>query len=796
MKQQSLKRLGVFLCASLFGAAPCGRVGADTFEWIAGNGTHNWADGSKWLRTQGSGAHAWPSFAGDVAIVTNGAVAGSYSANLTLNLGATPISVGVLRFRANFTVNTNAVGGRLVLDNLGARADLIQDNTLGSGNKTFNAPVEVVGSARLSSRHYSDILFAGGLIGNADSHVALGDVPNSSGNLYLRLNDQFAGTFRSTHSDSDLRGVILDRNSSLGAASRYVNGSNGCLTITYAIPNALMSRVTSEVGSKIRLDGAAASFTNVVNPSQYLPQGRSAEFRLSGAAGDKWANAETLRLGSTLFNVQTSEVIGDLVPYGAAGLAFSVGKALDCAGLGLERGGTLFMGNTVTNVSVGTAGAALDDVVPPSLRWSLDNGTVWLSPRLGFHDFPVKLTGSAAPWTLARFGAADLTAFEAAGPNDLADLTTNATLTANKTFAGLRLAGNTSLNVSGSPTPTVTVRNGHLGASFSGNVYANLVFGESSTDRRDGVIFWQSGGGSNSRFHGRITAADLYVAGTRNGWSNQYFHNATFDLAGDIFANIDDGCSINFDRGLGLASTIVNINSSGNGIARFYNVAVGGVRGIGRIGPVNYTTGAVLTLTNVVDCVHEGGVEDISASCALRIRKLGPAMQTFTGGIIATPGIDVYEGTLRLDGTTSSSAQVFVGASGAFPGGTLAGIGTVGTNVVLAAGGTLSPGGSVGTLTVMGVLQGTGGTLDVDLAAADSFDRVVVHGNAVLSGLEVDVTALDGYTPSSSAAFPVVTATGTLAADGVTVTGGYTVAVEGQSLVVRPIAPGTMSLVR
>jgi hypothetical protein len=321
-----------------------------------------------------------------------------------------------------------------------------------------------------------------------------------------------------------------------------------------------------------------------------------------------------------------------------------------------------------------------------------------------------------------------------------------------------------------------------------------------AANRRDGVIFSQYGGGAAQRFRARITAGDLYVVGSRNGWSGQHFHDTvTFDLTGELFANIDGGCSMCIDRAKGLDDTIVTINSAWNGRFRPDNIAIGGLRGCGRVASLTYRSGTTLTINNAVDSVFGGVVEDDNASNTLKLRKVGEATQSFEGVVTATGGIDVHEGTLCVDGAVTSSPLVFVGPAGGFPGGVLAGTGSVGTNVVVAAGGTLSPGGkdgSVGTLTIGGHLVVAGASLRIELADAGTFDQVVVEGDADVDDMAVEVMTTDGYSPASSASFPVLTATGGLAATNVTVTRGYTIAVEGQSLVLRPVPTGMIIIVR
>lgn len=87
-------------------------------------------------------------------------------------------------------------------------------------------------------------------------------------------------------------------------------------------------------------------------------------------------------------------------------------------------------------------------------------------------------------------------------------------------------------------------------------------------------------------------------------------------------------------------------------------------------------------------------------------------------------------------------------------GGSLSGTGTVGGN--LSNGGIVAPGDSPGTLHVAGnYSQGSGGTLDIQIASLLSFDQLIVSGAATLDGT-LDVT-LDGYTGHAGDIFNILT---------------------------------------
>jgi hypothetical protein len=122
-------------------------------------------------------------------------------------------------------------------------------------------------------------------------------------------------------------------------------------------------------------------------------------------------------------------------------------------------------------------------------------------------------------------------------------------------------------------------------------------------------------------------------------------------------------------------------------------------------------------------------------------------------------------------------------------GGTISGGGTVEGNLVNTSG-TVGPGNSVGTLTVQGdFTQESAGILAIELAgtADDEFDVLAVGGSAVLGG-SLDITELL-YSPSSIDSWVIMTTSGGITGSFASITGGYTVSVDGTDLVLGLI-PG------
>ncbi|MBR0966687.1 autotransporter domain-containing protein [Bradyrhizobium diazoefficiens] len=188
--------------------------------------------------------------------------------------------------------------------------------------------------------------------------------------------------------------------------------------------------------------------------------------------------------------------------------------------------------------------------------------------------------------------------------------------------------------------------------------------------------------------------------------------------------------------------TLINAGSISGGLAS---------DGVTRANAVSFTGGTNIlelragsTITgNVVgtgsDTLALGG----AANSAFDVSTIGPSQQyrgfsllqktgistwTVTGTQTATAAWAVNAGVLLVNGDISASSGIIVNA-----GGTLGGIGTVGTTTI-ASGGTLAPGNSIGTITVNGNLifqAGSNYNIEVSATAAD---RTNVTGTANLAG--------------------------------------------------------------
>jgi len=791
---------------------------ADTFKWVSinaqGGGTYDWEEPSNWLKTGGGGTHDYPHLAGDIADLTETwNAAGEYQDRLTLHLDS-EVRLGVFHHRKHLTIE-NLGAGRIVMDNNGAVAEIRPLTNLSGPASFINVPVEIIGRAELIESNLWQTAYAGGFVGDADSVVTfLGQGPE--GEISLMNNSRFHGEFRNLrHTHAWRSTVTLASPDAIGSAKIFNNSSAqtpGALRIMAPLPAGAFDRLSINDQSAVVLEGDG----HLVNATQaqldrLVPFRGFLLFHSGSPLGERWPADKDMNLLNTHFNIihGAEQRLGKVTSAGAAFYRNDVAAPDQpvWAGMGLKRGGSFSFEVNVPYVDIGETGAALDDVLPPEWRWTLDNAATVIVSRVGFHSYggnyvAAKVMGSAAPWRIVPVEDADYVPLDGitTASNVFATLTDHTWLAEDKKIAALNFSRE--LYNDNHATPTVTLTKGLLTAAGGASFQPNLVFGESENERVDGVILNQwGGGGSYMRLQmPNVYARDLYLV-----TSGPYYiiHDTRFHLEGELFINFSNDTNVQFwDSLRGLENTVVNVNSPVNGKVHFHNGMIGGLRG-----SAGWVTGfvhnglATLAISNTVDCVFTGGVHDFTdhgEMRTLKLRKLGLGTQTFTGPVTATKGIDIEEGVLRLDGTVSREELVFIGAQNGFPGGVLAGTGSVGTNTVLATGGTIAPAGTgeTGTLSFTGVFAATGGEIEIELASPNDFDRIFVDGDADLGAAQIVVKLLGGYTPASKTVFPIVTAAGLFDTAGLPNVKGYKLWREGETLCLSIVPGGTMLMVR
>jgi autotransporter-associated beta strand protein len=144
-----------------------------------------------------------------------------------------------------------------------------------------------------------------------------------------------------------------------------------------------------------------------------------------------------------------------------------------------------------------------------------------------------------------------------------------------------------------------------------------------------------------------------------------------------------------------------------------------------------------------------------SEGTSATLTKTGTGTLVLTNANTYTSNTEVQAGMLRLTNTTGSGTGT--GAVTVAAAGTIGGTGSVGGT--LTSSGRIAPGITAGTFTVAGaVTLNPTAVLDVELASASSFDKLVVNDAAALAG-SVAVSLLGTYEPLRTDSFEVLSAT-------------------------------------
>lgn len=144
-------------------------------------------------------------------------------------------------------------------------------------------------------------------------------------------------------------------------------------------------------------------------------------------------------------------------------------------------------------------------------------------------------------------------------------------------------------------------------------------------------------------------------------------------------------------------------------------------------------------------------------------RSQGLGEATFESTFTNSGTVSVETGRLQLDagytqtaGLTEVAAVATLGGKVDILGGTLQGSGLVNGNVTM--NGTLSPGNSVGEIRIRGgYTQSSSVILSLELENVNDFDQVFVNGTVTLGG-QLDITVLDGFTPTLGDTYTVLSA--------------------------------------
>jgi autotransporter-associated beta strand protein len=183
-----------------------------------------------------------------------------------------------------------------------------------------------------------------------------------------------------------------------------------------------------------------------------------------------------------------------------------------------------------------------------------------------------------------------------------------------------------------------------------------------------------------------------------------------------------------------------------------FNNTIAALSGTGTV-VNNGSSNATLTVGNDnSSTVFSGILEDGTAT--LGLTKVGTGTLTLTGANTYTGTTSIEAGTLVVSGSIASLETVVN------PGGTLAGTGLIGGNVVNS--GLVSPGNPTGTLTISGsYVQNSTGTLRIGVGgtAPGQFGVLAVNGHATIGGT-LQIVPINGFQLAVGNKLTFLTATG------------------------------------
>jgi MYXO-CTERM domain-containing protein len=148
-----------------------------------------------------------------------------------------------------------------------------------------------------------------------------------------------------------------------------------------------------------------------------------------------------------------------------------------------------------------------------------------------------------------------------------------------------------------------------------------------------------------------------------------------------------------------------------------------------------------------------GGIGALNLSTAGKA-EVGQRLRTWSGSTVDLTGGGVMT-VGNVGAMVPAGGSALVGA-----GGVVSGTGLI-KGTVNNHSGRVEPGLSAGTMNITGnYTQAATGSLQMELASATSFDKLLVIGNMTLGGT-LEVVLLDGYVPSGGAEFDILDWTGT-----------------------------------
>jgi fibronectin-binding autotransporter adhesin len=507
----------------------------------------------------------------------------------------------------------------------------------------------------------------------------------------------------------------------LAAANTYTGTTDVVSGATLALTNARAIATSSGVVANGTLDisGApgGASITSL-SGSGAVVLGAN-QLALTNASGSFSGNISGT--GGLLVNAGTQTLTGvnsytgmTQIDAGAT-LAISGDGAITTSG-GVLNNGTLTIASTLPSVMTSLAGNGVLNLVNQSVTFTQ-----------GADNFTGSITGTG---TMRVTG----------GIQQLSGVNTISGPVSATSGGTLRVASNASLGASDN---AIVLDNGTLNTTGSLAMARAVSITNIGTFAVDGGTTLTSGGTlSGSGKLAKTGAGTLVLGGDNRGLTGgASINGGTVKLASA--SGIGGGA---LELNAGTLETAVNLTLA-------QNIAVAGGTSI----HTDAATTAILAGT-VTSAGGDG--------CFI---KNGAGTVNLTGSASFGRGVCVDEGTLRVNGLTSSTLVTV--ASGA----TLRGAGTIAAPIMVS--GTLAPGNSPGTLTTSStVVMGTGSTFQEDIngtgtgSGPGNYARLLVTGagqfvagNATLAPNLVNITGADVYTPyvpKVGESYRIVTAAG------------------------------------
>ena len=667
-----------------------------------------------------------------------------WNSNATVVTAQTNVTAVILK--ATGSARNLTLGGGVTYQGVvaGEKENQLQFGTVNANEKiNFNLPQTVTIQANSDACWYPRVIFNGALTG------AGGLNKTGNGSLFLQ---NAASTFTGTLNISAGQVVLATASTTLATTNIVIGRQdavfkNGSLTAHGVIGLLAMGNgpAFAPVGNTVGTTGANGNRI----PDNATVDMRGANLRLTAQDGDnnsltetigtvkltRGVNGLTLSQASSGTNNVVTLAVSNLVRTSGTGLtalngAWNLGNvAYPWGSLG---NGTNYEGRVTLGTINGAAPSAaiINGIIPWAVNATQIAGYYWVT----YYDGNFLTYGAYGLTPATNF----VTDINTAGPTDNVKYVgpTAATLSADRTINSLTLYQSASGGgeLYGSNTNTLTLASGAVNFCYAYNPHGGVlsinprlnfngqegVFfihqgplglgGILTNTGGNGVTFNMLGNNNNGPASVRLSAVSTYTGPTTVNGGLLRVWNYTIPATSPVVVNEGGG----IDTQLGNL-TIASL--SGMGYVWFQNAAGSG--------NATLTVGSDNTSTT-----YAGTILDSNPSFSGvvgSVVKTGTGVWTLSGTNGYTGATTVSGGGLVVDGVLATTTNLVTIQTGAFLGGT----GAIARIVAVNSGGLLAAGltNTVGTLNISSNLNlQAGAVLDIQLAATNSYDRIVVGG--------------------------------------------------------------------